>query len=497
MPYLRASSISPRLTCWTVLIIAIVLLAPADAQQEAKLVADDRRLGTFFGSSVAVSDQTALVGAYRDDDNGGYSGAAYVFVRSGEAWAQQAKLVAADGQPSDNFGVSVAVSGETAVIGAYADDGGRGSAYVFVRSGGTWVQQAKLTASDRQPGDLFGVSVAVSGETVVVGAYLDDDSGSGSGSAYVFVRTGEAWAQQAKLVAADSQPSDGFGFSVASSGDTAVVGASGDDDRSGSAYVFGRSGETWDLQAKLTPEDRQVGSFFGGSVSISGDAAVVGAYGGDGIRGSAYVFVQSDGAWAQQAELTAADGESLDRFGSSVAVSGEVVAVGAPGDDDTGSESGSVYVFVRSDAAWVQQDKLVATDSEPLARFGQSVAISGEKAVVGAYGDDDAVGSAYVFGLTGATAGELGAENAFALAAPRPNPVTTRTGVPFELATTGPVRIAIYDALGREVALLVDGDRTAGEHYVVLDTSRLASGAYIVRLTASGNVLTRTFSVVR
>src|SRR6185503_19688910 len=193
----------------------------------------DAAAGDLFGDSVAVSGDTAVVGAIGDDDGGTSSGSAYVFVRSAGVWSQQQKLTASDALAGDEFGYSVAVSGDTAVVGARSDsDAGTfsGSAYVFVRSAGVWSQQQKLTASDAAAGDFFGFSVAVSGDTAVVGAIFDDDAGSGSGSAYVFVRSAGVWSQQQKLTASDAAASDSFGASVAVSGDTAVVGASFDSD---------------------------------------------------------------------------------------------------------------------------------------------------------------------------------------------------------------------------------------------------------------------------
>ena len=337
--------------------------------QQAKLTASDGAAGDVFGYSVAVSGDgsTAVIGAHGDDDRGSESGSAYVFTRSGSSWTQQAKLTASDGAAGDIFGYSVAVSGDgnTAVIGAYGDDDRgieSGSAYVFTRSGGSWTQQAKLTASDGAAGDVFdfGYSVAVSGDgsTAVIGAYGDDDRGSESGSAYVFTRSGGSWTQQAKLTASDGAAGDVFGYSVAVSGDgsTAVIGAHGDDDRgseSGSAYVFTRSGSSWTQQAKLTASDGAAGDIFGYSVAVSGDGntAVIGAYGDDdrGIEsGSAYVFTRSGSSWTQQAKLTASDGAAGDLFGWSVAVSGDgsTAVIGAHGDDDRGYQSGSAYIFV-------------------------------------------------------------------------------------------------------------------------------------------------------
>ena len=275
--------------------------------QQAKLTASDGAAFDYFGFSVDVDGDTVVVGAPDDGDDttpaGAYAGLAYVFTRTGTTWTQQAKLTASDGAASDNFGYSVAVSGDTAVVGAHNDDtrGGvdAGSAYVFTRTGTTWTQQAKLTASDGAEGDFFGVSVAVDGDTAVVGAYGDDTrAGTDRGSAAVFVRAGTAWALQAKLTTSDGAAGDYFGASVAVSGDTAVVGAYFDGTRggvdAGSAYVFTRTGTTWALQAKLTAPDGAQSDYFGLSVAVDGDIAVVGAPGDDtrsGVdAGSAYAY---------------------------------------------------------------------------------------------------------------------------------------------------------------------------------------------------------------
>jgi hypothetical protein len=185
-----------------------------------------------------------VVGAYGHDDAGSDSGSAYVFVRSGGVWTEQTKLTASDAAASDYFGRSVSVSGDTVVVGAYGNDDVAdlaGSAYVFVRAGGVWTEQTKLTASDAAAIDLFGQSVSVNGDIVAIGAYRDSDGGSYSGSAYVFVRSGGVWTEQAKLTASDAAGGDNFGQSVSVSGDTVVSGAYRDSDAggsSGSAYAF-------------------------------------------------------------------------------------------------------------------------------------------------------------------------------------------------------------------------------------------------------------------
>jgi hypothetical protein len=228
-----------------------------------------------------------------------------VFTRAAGAWTQQAKLVASDGAAGDQFGFSVALDGDTVVIGAFRDDdkgSDSGSAYVFTRAGSGWTQQAKLVASDGAAGDQFGWSVALDGDTAVIGARLDDDKGIDSGSAYVFTRAGGAWTQQAKLVASDGAAGDQFGFSVALDGDTAVIGAFGDDDNgsdSGSAYVFTRAGSGWSETLKLLASDGKAFDLLGyynGAVDISGSTVLAGAPLhdlADPVRtdaGAAYVF---------------------------------------------------------------------------------------------------------------------------------------------------------------------------------------------------------------
>ena len=369
--------------------------------QEAKLTASDAAAGDEFGNSVAINGETAVVGAPDDDTAAGNNaGSAYVFVRSGISWSQQAKLTASDAAAFDAFGKSVAIDGNTIVVGADLDsDAGSfsGSAYVFVRSGTSWSEQQKLTASDAAAGDQFGISVGISGETVVVGAVADDDGGASSGSAYVFVRSGTSWSQQQKLTASDAASGDFFGFAVTIGGDTVGVGAPQDDDggtNSGSAYVFVRSGTSWSQQAKLTASDAAASDIFGrNAMGISGDTLVVGApsddTGAGTDAGSAYVFVRSGTSWSQQAKLTASDAAAGDFFGLSVGISGDTVVASAFLDDDGGTNSGSAYVFTRSGTSWSQQQKLTASDAAAGDNFGFSVSISGNTIVAGAFHDDD------------------------------------------------------------------------------------------------------------
>ena len=336
--------------------------------QIAKLTASDGVAGDLFGHSVAVDGDTAVVGAYEDESE---KGAAYVLAKdSSGAWSQVAKLTASDGEAGDIFGWSVAVDGDTVVVGARYDD----SAYVFTKPGTGWAtatETAKLTASDGVVGDWFGQSVAVDWDTVVVGASEDD----GSGSAYVFTKAADSvWTdatQTAKLTASDGDDFDEFGKSVAVDGDTVVAGAPNNDGY-GSAYVFIKPAAGWDdatQTAKLTPgatDDGAAGlaGTFGAAVAVDGDTVVVGASAYSGSQGRAYVFTKPSGGWEdaeRTAELATSDAEK-NQFGWSVAVDGNTVVVGAHTDDasDSVNDSGSVYVFTKAtDSVWADATETV------------------------------------------------------------------------------------------------------------------------------------------
>jgi len=384
------------------------------------LTAPDAAASDRFGTAVAIDGDTAIVGAYLDDGPAGADqGAAYIYRWDGAEWVFEAKLTASDAAAGDAFGVSVALSGDTAIVGAQSDDGAagadQGSAYVFTRSGTLWTQQAKLTAADGAPGDSFGISVAVSGDTAIVGASYDSVGANfAQGSAYVLTRSGTVWTQQAQLTAFFGEAGDGFGFSVALDGDTALVGAIGDDIGAnafrGSACVFIRFGATWAQQAQLIASDGATGDNFGSSVALSGDTALVGAWfddvGANADQGSAYVFARFPAlGWTQQTKLTASDGAAGDHFGWSVALSGDKALVGAYSDDaGANGDQGSAYFFVPpvdAPGTWTEQAKLIAFEGAAGDEFGHAVAIDGDTAIVGALGDDvggiDDQGSARVF----------------------------------------------------------------------------------------------------
>jgi len=359
--------------------------------QLAKLSASDCAAGDSFGDSVSIDGDTVIVGARWDDDGGEDSGSAYVFEKPPAGWVdmtETAKLIASDGAEGDWFGHPVSISSDTVVIGAHHDDDDvaghdSGSVYVFVEPVAGWdsvfspiTEDAKLTASDAAAVDQFGVSVSVSGGTVVIGANGDDDVPDASGAAYVFqIGPNGIWDsgsvdQVAKFTASDIRPLHQFGRDVSISGDTLVIGAKYDDDggyRAGAAYVFETGpngvwdGGSVDQVAKLTASDAAANDWFGASVSISGDTIVVGARQDDDAcsgdpdsdSGSVYVFEKPAGGWATMTEtdkLTASDAERGDFFGCSASISGDTVIIGAWRDDDAcpgdpDCDSGSAYVF--------------------------------------------------------------------------------------------------------------------------------------------------------
>ncbi|MCD4819167.1 MAG: PKD domain-containing protein [Candidatus Cloacimonetes bacterium] len=358
-----------------------------------------------FGKSVSISGNYAVIGALANDENGSNSGSAYIFYHDNNNWYQQSKLMASDGANLDLFGKSVSISGNYAVIGASADDdngSSSGSAYIFIRSDTIWTEQAKLTASDGALENNFGYSVSISGDYAVIGAMGNDENGTHSGAAYVFHRNGTIWSQQAKLMASDGSAHDTFGKSVAIFGDYCIISA-GSVDSNGFCYIFKRSGTGWAQQAKLVASDGTSQDLFGYSVSIFDNYAVIGTCGDDdngSYSGSTYIFIRSDTTWTEQAKLTPSDGSTDNYFGYSVSIFGDYAVIGAYNDDDNGNCSGSVYIFNRSDDTWHQQTKLLASNGTAFERFGRSVSISGNLVIIGADGNNNNgtnSGSAYVF----------------------------------------------------------------------------------------------------
>jgi len=462
--------------------------------QHAYLKASNTDPDDLFGVSVGISGDTVVVGASQEasaatgvngdesNNNYQYSGAAYIFVRGLSGWYQQAYLKASNTNWGDLFGEAVAISGDTIVVGAWAEDSSdtgvngneldnsaekAGAAYVFVREGTTWSQQAYLKASNTQIQDWFGESVAIDGDTILVGALGEDSSATGvngnqyddsaatSGAVYVFARSGTTWSQQAYIKASNTEESDWFSRSVSISSDTMIVGAPSEwggstgvngnqndnsKQQAGAAYVFVRSGTTWSQQAYIKASNTDGMDLFGHSVSVSGDTAVVGApfekssatgVNGDQhdnscyYSGAAYVFVREGTTWSQEVYLKASNTDPDDYFGEAVVVEGDTLVVGASdedsgatvvnGDQGNGTEAaGAAYLFVRRGTTWDQDAYLKAFNAGAIDFFGRTLDLSEGTVVSGAYcedsnatgvngdGSDDSfhyAGAAYVFGF--------------------------------------------------------------------------------------------------
>ncbi|MBY5163138.1 FG-GAP repeat protein [Salsipaludibacter albus] len=372
------------------------------------MTASDAAADDAFGYAVAVDGDTIVVGAIGDDDNGTNSGSAYVYQPDGNGGYTQTKLTASDAASGDEFGVSVAVDGDTIVVGASLDDDNgtnSGSAYVYQPDANGGYTQTKLTASDGAAFAYFGWSVAVNGDTIVVGAIGDSGNESDSGAAYVYQPDGNGGYTETKLTASDGAADDHFGWSVAADGDAILVGAAfkgGIDGSWGAAYVYQPDGNGGYTETKLTASDAAANDLFGYSVAVDGDIIVVGATGGTN-SGSAYMYQPDGNGGYTETKLTASDGLGSDRFGVSVAVDGDTIVVGSSFDDDNGSASGSAYMYQPDGNGGYTEGKLIASDAAAGDEFGNSVAVDGDAILVGAFLDDDNgsnSGSVYVYTAT-------------------------------------------------------------------------------------------------
>jgi len=379
-------------------------------------VADDG-----FGVPVFISGDCIVAAAQGDDDNGFNTGSAYVFTKPATGWinsTETAKIKPSDS--GDFFGCSVGISGDDIIVGAYGAfyNGIRsGAAYIFSKPASGWVnmtQTAKIAPSDGALGDLFGNTICISGDNIVVGAADDDDLGTGAGSAYIFSKPITGWVnmtQTAKIMASDGFSGQSLGRAVCISGNRVILGVSTDNTiahSAGAAYAYNMPVSGWvdttETQKILPPVYfGNYNNYFGKSVAIDGDYAVVGAYGQNDAKGKAYVLFFDGNNWITQAKLSASDSAIDDKFGYSVGISGDNIVVGAYSDDDNGSNSGSAYVFTRPVSGWTdmsQTAKLTPSDGTTDDQFGFSVSISGDNIVVGSNGDDDNginSGSAYIF----------------------------------------------------------------------------------------------------
>ncbi len=380
---------------------------------EHKLYASDAEENDQFGCSVAISGDMALVGAMYEDTRANNAGAVYAYYYNGADWIEQ-KLMASDGEANNRFGICLDFDADTAVIGApYRSETGNSSGviYTFTRSGNSWTQDEKLYPADGNVYDYFGFSVSISGNWIAAGSTGNDQAGNVSGAVYFYQNSGSNWLEKEKVIASDTQEGDEFGNAVDIYGDYALLAAWKDDDNgpnSGSAYIFKRIGESWIEQDKLLASDGATSDYFGNSASLDGDYAVVGAAldDSDGVTncGSAYVFKRNNAEWDQIEILTATEQNPDDLFGTQVAISGNTIAVGCPGDDDNGIDAGSVSSFLNTDDVFSLSGKTMASDGYAYRYFGSALDMDGNWLVVGVPFDNDLgeeAGAVYVYHWSG------------------------------------------------------------------------------------------------
>jgi hypothetical protein len=375
-----------------------------NAIENSSVTNTDTQADDNFGTSVDVHLDYAIVGSPRKNVGANADqGRVYVLNKSTNgAWIQNATLNASDGAANDSFGYSVAIFGNYAVVGAPNKDIGgnlsQGKAYVFFRtSSNTWTQQAILTASDGGNGDKFGSSVAIDGDYIIVGAPHDKvGSNESQGSAYIFVRDGTSWTEQSKLVATGGLANAHFGNSVSIDGFYAAIGSKNDPVSGfigrGSAYVFKRSGTSWAQQTKLIATDGGTNHNFGSSVSIDSTTMIVGAENkpnndiSNGAQyGKVYIYTRTSNTWSQNTTIIHPNGEGFDHFGSSVALHGNILIVGAP-DKNIGNnnDQGMVFLYEKNGTVWTLTAQMAATDGSSTDRFGASIAVDGNNVMVGA-----------------------------------------------------------------------------------------------------------------
>ena len=391
---LKKKGIGGRSWALATLILGLILFLALPAQTiaaltEYKLLPADSQTSDYFGYSVAISEDgtTAIIGAPQHDADYDNQGAAYVFIRSGGTWVQQQKLVAGDGGRGDKFGWSVAISGDTVIVGTTFQ-----AAYVFTRSGNVWSQQAKFTG-DIDATDSFGQSVAISGNSAVIGD--SHPTWTDPGATYWYSRVGDQWASGVRL--GGSQVDMKYGFSTAFRGTKAIIGSPYYQTGSGyvgGAHLYSITDQVYPMGI-FTADDGAADDWFGYSVGINGDTFVIGAPYKGFDNGAVYVFTLDITSYAQVATLTAWDGGSYDEFGTSVGIISGKIVVGASHQDGI---RGAVYIFTGSGSSWTPDAKLTASDSAESDNFGHSVAVSTDTIMVGAPRiNQGTVGAVYVY----------------------------------------------------------------------------------------------------
>ncbi len=519
----RTDAAYRRITLPAILIIGMMIAGARSlpAQTEiAKVQASDIQAEDFFGRSVAISGDWAIVGAPAEDSGGDLAGAAYFFKHDGEGvWQEIAKVQASDRRAGEQFGWAVAISGDKSIIGANfadADASNVGAAYLFeLEAGDSWQEVAKVYASDMADSDHFGDAVAIDGDRAIVGARFKDIGGDADGEAYFFERDDNGnWLEVTRTQGHDTQPHDFFGSAVAIQGDWALVAASeessGGDD-AGAVYCFERADNgQWNEMAKIQAGDREPLDFFGAAVALAGDWAVIGAPGedsGGSAAGACYFFAHDgNGVWLEVDKVLANDLQNGSGFGTSVTLWGHRALVGANESSTSGPDPGSAYFLeLDDDGHWREVAKVQAHDHDPYDGFGGSVSLSASHAIVGAPWVDDGgnqAGAAYLFHWAEGTAVAPSA-SALGRTANYPNPFNPTTRILFTLPATTATTMSVLDASGRILRTLLRAQlMEAGTHEVIWNGrdnagNVLPSGVYLYRLEMGSRTESGTMTLLK
>ena len=476
---------------FTFVILVLTLNLIADWSIEQKVFAEDGVGEDYFGESVSISGDFAIVCAPL---NNYPLGAAYLYQKVNDQWFLAEKILASDSTNTHAFGSDVFINNEYMIIGAnyfYGNDSG--SAYIYHRDGDIWNELDIITASGSPICDQYGFSVGIteSGDYAVVGAYSDDENGEHSGAVYVYQRNGSEWNQQIKIMAFDGEINDSFGFSTFITDNYLFVGATDDCDNgdlSGSVYIYENNGTTWEYHSKLIASHNTSSDRFGRSISVYDDLLIVGTYCYD--QGEAFVFRKENSNWIEEAILTASDGFDYDRFGCSVSMSGDFIIVGACNRPDVAT-SASAYFFEKEGLEWIELNKLTI---ENWGAFGYSVSISGDNAIVGAnldWGVSNATGAAYIISND-----ETSINQEFVTCSKRneirnyPNPFNPTTTIEFLIQNDSKVELSLFNIKGQKIKTIINNGYSKGKHSIIWDGNddsgkAVSSGIYYYKLNVN------------
>ncbi|MEM6348119.1 MAG: T9SS type A sorting domain-containing protein [Bacteroidota bacterium] len=476
----------------------IVLLVPGQIKAQisptstetSKLFASNGTFDERFGWAISLDSNRVLIGAptRAGDDLG--AGSAYIYEFDGTNWTEIVKLTASDGANDDRFGLAVSLDGTRALVGAQWDeDKGEesGSAYLYEFDGTNWLEMSKLTASDGENFDLFGGAVALDGNHALIGVRGDNEAGS-SGSVYSYQYDGNNWVEGSKLLPSNGSFNGGFGSSLSINGNQILIGASlenGNANFTGAAYIFEFDGSSWTEVARLVASDGATSDYFGRSVSLNGNVALVGAI-KDGESGLVYVFEFDGSSWTEVNKLTASDGTADDGFGFSISLENDLAVVGAP----AAGFGGAAYLFKNNGSSWTEAAKLTSSDGIDVGTFGFAVSVDRDLALIGAigqHGNTVNTGASYVFELNKLTSIQQMPSHLITV---QPNPFQNRLEIDWTNFPYPIDEIRLMSVEGKNV--LIEPVSSLYQERYLLSTPNLPKGLYFLEIRSSkGRIVKR------